>query len=98
MAEKSEYDEFMPRERGLRAGYSWMELAHPEGDAVEQVVERGEIPQAVSDHVLAPATGMRERLDASVDPDAYARFWEGFIHGARAYMAKAQHRAGLGAN
>jgi hypothetical protein len=88
--EDDRVDEYEPRERGLLAGYDWMRL----GDHQEQVdlvyeVLNGNVPGAVEAQVME-GTGLRERLEASIDPEAEPRFWEGFSHGARAWMAKQQ--------
>jgi len=91
-------DEFTPGERGLLFGWEWARLTR-EGGVVARDAEGNEIDPAAAaedpqrlaawarDQILA---GMRERLDASEDPDAESAFWAGFRDGVRAYLAESQ--------
>jgi hypothetical protein len=93
-----EPDEFTPGERGLLFGWEWARLTR-EGGVVALDAEGNEIDPAVAaedpqrlaawarDQILA---AMRERLDASEDPDAESAFWAGFRDGVRAYLAEIQ--------
>jgi hypothetical protein len=43
-----------------------------------------QMPRELYDRIMAD--GLRERLDASEDPDAESAFWGGFVTGVRAYI------------
>ena len=91
-------DEFTPGERGLLFGWEWARLTR-EGGVVALDDEGNEVDPAAAaedpqrlaawarDQILA---AMRERLDASEDPDAESAFWAGFRDGVRAYLAESQ--------
>ena len=84
-------DEFTPRERGLLIGHAWaQEAASPE--AAKHVVDTEQVPDDVREVVLERG-GMRDRLEASIDPNAEAAFWGGFVHGVRAFVKEEQDHA-----
>jgi hypothetical protein len=77
-------------------GWEWARLTR-EGGVVALDAEGYEIdpaaaaedPQSIAASVRDQiAAGMRERLDASEDPDAESAFWAGFRDGVRAYLAE----------
>jgi hypothetical protein len=79
--EPNDAGEFDPRERGLMIGRAWAESQEADPLTALQLATEGTIPDDVR---------TRERvLDALVDyienPKA---FWEGFIHGVRAYLVE----------
>lgn len=77
-------DEFTPRERGLLIGHAWaQEAASPK--AAEHVADTEQVPDDVREVVLGDGR-MRDRLEASIDPNAEGAFWGGFVHGVRAFV------------
>ena len=89
-------DEFTPRERGLMIGYefasTWPGHSPDDREMLVRMAD-GEMPADVWEEMLDG--GMRERLDASVDPDAEEAFKGGFADGPatlasynRAYRAR----------
>jgi hypothetical protein len=85
-----EPDEFTPGERGLLFGWEWARLTR-EGDKIDPVAVSAGDPQGIAAPVRDQITAaMRERLDASEDPDAESAFWAGFRDGVRAYLAEIQ--------
>jgi hypothetical protein len=90
-------DEYTPRERGLLIGAIWAEhtakssarYTDRDGHPVDVVAEAAKKPPQIPDDVrrmIMDEAGMRERLDASEDPDADGAFWAGFRDGVRAYI------------
>lgn len=77
-------DEFTPRERGLLIGHAWAQEAAPL-EAAKRVAETEQVPDDVRETVL---DSMRERLEASIDPNAEGAFWGGFVHGVRAFVGE----------
>jgi hypothetical protein len=96
-------DELTPRERGVVLGYTWAELARARGLVVTDAKGRKIDPLLAAAHkppVIATEVrdqlmdeGMRERLDASDDPDAESAFWAGFGDGVRAYLVEVEIEA-----
>jgi hypothetical protein len=85
-----EPDEFTPGERGLLFGWEWARLTR-EGEKIDPLAVSAEDPQRIAASVRDQITAaMRERLDASEDPDAESAFWAGFRDGVRAYLAEIQ--------
>jgi hypothetical protein len=83
-------DEFTPGERGLLFGWEWARLTR-EGNKIDPIAASAGDPQRIAAPVRDQITAaMRERLDASEDPDAENAFWAGFRDGARAYQAEIQ--------
>jgi hypothetical protein len=110
LGDSGEIDEFTPRERGLLIGKQTA-MAVATGERTLTSPDTGEpadadmviegmaldppsIPEGIVDEIRE--VGMRERLDASEDPDAEAAFWAGFAHGVRAYVVEV--RLGTGDN
>lgn len=102
-----EKDEYTPRERGLLIGNRWagdMRRAGARAVDHEGLVRDPLVEAAKETPVLGVDTrdlimvegGMRERLDASEDPDAESAFWAGFRDGVRAYLVVVE--VGGGAN
>jgi hypothetical protein len=84
-------DELTPREVGILAGYEWVRLHARSGPRTSDgdlaaLTDTGLVSAETRETVLA--AGMRERLDASKDPDAEEAFWGGFVHGARAFVVE----------
>lgn len=75
-------DEFTPRERGLLIGHAWAQEA-ASTEVATHVADTEQVPDNVRETVL---DSMRERLEASIDPNAEAAFWGGFVHGVRAFV------------
>jgi hypothetical protein len=103
MAEQhgSEPDEFMPHERGLLMGHRWAEEARKRGlsardagdNTIDPVVAAAAEPPRIAEQMrrwLMDDCGVRERLDASEDPDAESAFWGGFQSGVRAYLVEVE--------
>jgi hypothetical protein len=100
----SEQDEWMPRERGLSLGNAWARMMRvqgaqavdAEGRTYDLVAEAAKEPPVIAAQVrdLIMEGGMRERLDASEDPDAEGAFWAGFRDGVRAYLVELDIGAG----
>jgi hypothetical protein len=68
----------------LLIGHAWaQEAASPE--AAKDVADTEQVSDDVRETVLG-AGGMRDRLEASIDPNAEAAFWGGFVHGVRAFV------------
>jgi hypothetical protein len=85
-----EPDDFTPGERGLLFGWEWARLTR-EADKIDHVAVSAEHAQRIASSVRDQITAaMRERLDASEDPDAESAFWAGFRDGVRAYLAEIQ--------
>jgi hypothetical protein len=83
-------DEFTPRERGLLIGHAWaQEAASPK--AAKHVADTEQVPDDVREIVLGDGR-MRDRLEASIDPNAEAAFWGGFVHGVRAFVVEDLNR------
>jgi len=92
-----EPDEFTPGERGLLFGWEWARLTREgdvvaldaEGNRIDPIAATAEDPQRIAASVRDQITAaMRERLDASEDPNAESAFWAGFRDGVRAYLAE----------
>jgi hypothetical protein len=84
-------DEFTPRERGLLIGHAWAQEA-ASWEAAKQVADAEQVPDDVREVMLGHG-GMRERLEASIDPNAEAAFWGGFVHGVRAFVKEELNHA-----
>jgi hypothetical protein len=94
--ETEEPDEFTPRERGLLIGREvagqiareQMRATQLTPDQALDVLAAGppQVPRELYDWIMGD--GLRERLDASVDPDAESAFWGGFVTGVRAYITE----------
>jgi hypothetical protein len=80
-------DEFNPRERGLMIGRVWAESQEADPLTALQLAAEGTIPDDVR---------TRERVvDALVEYiENPAAFWEGFIHGVRAYLVEQRLQRG----
>ena len=78
-------EEFTPRELGLLAGRDWATVTDRE--LVAQVAEGGLVPEEVVEMFVS--AGMRDRLAEYDDEDAEEAYWEGFLHGVRAFVAQA---------
>jgi hypothetical protein len=83
-------DEFTPRERGLLIGHAWAQEA-ASLEAAKHVADGEQVPDDVREIVLGDG-GMRDRLEASIDPNAEAAFWGGFVHGVRAFVVEDLNR------
>jgi hypothetical protein len=90
-------DEFTPRERGLEAGDRWARwsrehgvVARSDGHAIDPVAAAAQEPPRIAESLrrVIMDAGIRERLDASEDPDAEGAFWAGFRDGVRAYLVE----------
>ncbi len=82
-------DEFTPRERGLMIGYAFAStwpVGSPEDREILVRMADGEVPADAWEEMLEG--GMRERLDASVDPDADEAFRGGFVDGVGAFIVE----------
>ena len=78
-------EEFTPRELGLLAGRDWATVTDRE--LVAQVAQGGLVPQEVVE--IFVSAGMRDRLAESDDEEAEEAYWEGFLHGVRAFVGQA---------
>jgi hypothetical protein len=67
-------------------------IAHDaDGNLIDAVAAAAQEPPHIAEDVrryLMDTAGMRERLDASEDPDADGAFWAGFRDGVRAYLVR----------
>jgi hypothetical protein len=79
-------DELSPRDRGLLIGDAWAKQSvYP--DEVRAVAEDG-ADTVLCEYIYDTHPGLSERLSHDVDPDAAEVFWEGFMHGVRAFLAE----------
>ena len=89
-ADNDQPDEWTPRERGLLMGHDIAEeigRGAMSGQLRPLAADPPQIPSLLRDRIMGE-WGMRERLDASEDPDADSAFWGGFVSGVRAYIMK----------
>jgi hypothetical protein len=89
-ADNEKPDEWTPRERGLVMGHDIAEelgRGTTAGQLEPLAADPPQIPPLLRDRIM-DEWGMRERLDASEDPDADSAFWGGFVSGVRAYIMK----------
>jgi hypothetical protein len=75
--------EFTPRERGLLAGHTWAKERARTHDDIPEVARTGVVPADV-----------RESVTNAGLPTAEHAFWEGFIHGVRAFVVEVETGSG----
>lgn len=79
--ELNDVDELNPRERGVMIGRAWAESQEADPLTALQLAAEGTIP----DDLRTRETVLDALVKSIENPKA---FWEGFLHGVRAYLVE----------